>query len=310
MMSSPLNVATRLKDYQTPTLTTGKEKEGAPSSSILSSYGPLDIERANLDSAIQPPSRGVLWKSSYNPNARFAQHYNIIEDLAQVPSAKSALKFLQSYSFQQKALLSDIGDIDPSDSNLIYFDLENHIPCLPHHISFLIEVIINERNIHKIVIDEGASTCIMFVSCWKEISSPTLNQSSNTLEAFHGHDSWPFGVLPNLAITLEGKKVHVEVEIVDANLNYNILLRWSWTHAMHVVASSLFHVLFFPIKGKSSPSTNCLSLLLLHRMEMFHTWSILVLLRRVWGLEFLNISPWWVFSSRTSTCCFSQHDLG
>jgi len=80
MMSTPINVATRSKDYQNPTPAIGKEKEAAPSSSTPSS-GPLHIERPNPDSTMWPPSRGVLWKSLYNPNARAAQHYNIVEDL-------------------------------------------------------------------------------------------------------------------------------------------------------------------------------------------------------------------------------------
>lgn len=37
---------------------------------------------------------------------------------------------------------------------------------------------------------------------------------------------------------------------MDENINYNILLEYSWTHAIHVVASSLFHVLRFPHQGK------------------------------------------------------------
>ena len=100
----------------------------------------------------------------------------------------SALKVLQSFPSQQKLRL-DIGGIDPTDSTLICFDFGNHVPCLPHQISFLIQLIINKKTIHKIVIDEGASTCIMSVACWKEISSPTLNQSPNTLEAFDRCDS-------------------------------------------------------------------------------------------------------------------------
>lgn len=59
MMSMLINVATRSKYYQTPASIVGKEKEGAPSSSTLSS-GPLHIELPNPDSAIRPPSRGVL----------------------------------------------------------------------------------------------------------------------------------------------------------------------------------------------------------------------------------------------------------
>lgn len=90
----------------------------------------------------------------------------------------------------------------------------------------------------------------MFVSCWKKIDSPTLKESPNMLETFEGWYSQLFCVLPNLAITLEGKTVNVEVEIIDANLDYNILLRWSLTHAMHCVVSSLFRVLCFPHQGE------------------------------------------------------------
>ena len=137
MMSTPMNVATKLKDYQTPASATGKEKEVAPSSSTLSS-GPLHIEHPNPDSAIRPPCWGVLWKSSYNPNAQATQNYNILEDLAQAPSTMLTLEVLQSCPLQRKSLLSAIEGIDPTDSNLTCFDLENHVLRLPHQIAFLI----------------------------------------------------------------------------------------------------------------------------------------------------------------------------
>jgi len=44
----------------------------------------------------------------------------------------SALTMLQSCPSQRKYLLSAIEGIDPTDSNLICFDLENHVPHLPH----------------------------------------------------------------------------------------------------------------------------------------------------------------------------------
>lgn len=90
----------------------------------------------------------------------------------------------------------------------------------------------------------------MSTSCWKAIGSPSLSQSSNTLEAFDGRDSRLFGILPCLPITLEGKLVNVEVEIIDTNLTYNLLLGRSWTYVMHVIASTLFRVLRFPHQGK------------------------------------------------------------
>jgi len=162
----------------------------------------------------------------------------------------SALEVLQSCPSQRKSLLLAIGGIDPADSDLITFDLEGHTPTLPHQIAFLIEVIINTKMIHCTVIDEGASTCIMSVACWKAIGSPTLSQSPTTLEAFDGRESRPFGILQHFPISLAGKTVEVEVEVVDANLTYNLLLRHSWTYAMQAVASSLFRVIRFPHQGK------------------------------------------------------------
>ena len=46
--------------------------------------------------------------------------------------------------------------------------------------------------------------------------------------------------------------VNVEVEVVDAKLNYNLLLSHSWTHAMLCISSALFHHLKFPHEGKIS----------------------------------------------------------
>jgi len=161
-----------------------------------------------------------------------------------------ALEFLQICPSQRKSFLSTISGIDAADSDLISFDLDSHIPRLPHQIAFLIQVIINSKMIHHTIIDEGASTCIMFVACWKSIGSPTLSQSPTTLEAFVGRESHPYGILWCLPITLEGKTVEVEVEVVDANLTYNLLLGQSWTYAMRGMASSLFHVIRFPHQGK------------------------------------------------------------
>jgi hypothetical protein len=77
------------------------------------------------------PPKGVVRKSAFNPHARAAQNYNIVEDLAQAPSAMSALEVLQSCPAQWKALLKAIGGIDPTDTNLIVFDLDDHIPGYP-----------------------------------------------------------------------------------------------------------------------------------------------------------------------------------
>jgi hypothetical protein len=136
----------------------------------------------------------------------------------------SALKVLQSCPIQRKALLKAIGGIDPTDTNLIIFDLVDHITRLPPQLAFQIQVIVSNKNICRIVIDKGALTCVMSITCWKAIGSPSLTESHNTLKAFNGSGFNPYGVLPSLPITLEGKTVQVEVEVFDLPLDYNLLL--------------------------------------------------------------------------------------
>jgi hypothetical protein len=78
------------------------------------------------------PPKFVVCKLSFNPHACATQNYSIVEYLAQEPSAMSTLKVLQSFPTQWKESLKDIGGIDPTDTNFIIFDLEDHIPRLPH----------------------------------------------------------------------------------------------------------------------------------------------------------------------------------
>jgi hypothetical protein len=110
--------------------------------------------------------------------------------------------------------------------------------------------VVADKSICRTVVDEGASTCVMSFSCWKAIGSPPLTESQNTLRAFNGSGFKPYGVLPSLPFTLEGKTVQIEVEVFDTPLDYNLLLGRSWVDSMHVVVSTLFCVLCFPHKGK------------------------------------------------------------
>jgi hypothetical protein len=177
-----------------------------------------------MDTILCPPPKGVVQKSSFNPHARASQNYSIVEELAQAPSTMSTLEVLQSCPTQWKALLKAIGGIDHKDTNLIIFGLEDHIPRLPLQLAFQIQVIVENKNICRTIIDERASTCVMSVTCWNAIGSPTLIESQNTLKYFNGTWFKPYGVLPSLSIMLEGKAVNVEVEVFDAPLDYNLLL--------------------------------------------------------------------------------------
>jgi hypothetical protein len=160
-------LTTRAKDYSS-----SKEKvDDLPPSLVQPSpvtpptSGPLHLKQPSLDTVLRPPPKGVIWKSAFNPHARAAQNYNIVEDLAQAPSAMLALKVLQSCPTQRKELLKAISGIDPTDTNLIIFDLEDQIPRLPPQLMFQIQVIVSNKNICRTVIDEGALMCVMSVTC-------------------------------------------------------------------------------------------------------------------------------------------------
>jgi len=51
-------------------------------------------------------------------------------------------------------------------------------------------------------------------------------------------------------ICVGGKVVNNEVEIVDVNLDYNLLLGRNWIYEMDAIVSSLFCILCFPHEGR------------------------------------------------------------
>ena len=91
---------------------------------------------------------------------------------------------------------------------------------------------------------------VMSLSCWKGLGSPELSQSTTMLIDLDGISFQMHGILPSLKVQLGGKTVAIEVEVVDAPLDYNLLLGRNWMYSMQAVASSLFLVVFFPFNGK------------------------------------------------------------
>jgi hypothetical protein len=175
-----------------------------------------------------------------NPQAREAHNYSLVDDLAQSPATMSVLEVLQTCPNQWKSLLSSLGAVDPADTRLITFDLDSGEPCLPTLVAFQIPVKIQNITVHRCIIDEGASTCIMSKTVWHKLGSPELIPSTITLRAYDGQPSSPEGLFQNVPIELGGKTILIDIEVIDAPLDYNILFGRSYMYTMKEVASSVF----------------------------------------------------------------------
>ena len=114
----------------------------------------------------------------------------------------------------------------------------------------LIHVECLNMTVKHTVIDEGVVASVMSFSSWKGLGSPELSHYAIMLTTFDGRSFWLHGILPSLQIQLGGKTVAIEVKVVGAPLDYNILLGRNWMYIMQVVASSLFQVICFPFNGK------------------------------------------------------------
>jgi len=57
-------------------------------------------------------------------------------------------------------------------------------------------------------------------------------------------------MIPSFPIQIGGNVMSIEVEVVNAPLDYDILLGRSWMYRMIAMVSMIFLLIYFPLKGK------------------------------------------------------------
>ena len=65
--------------------------------------------------------------------------------------------------------------MDPENSNIITFKLDDFKTRLSHQLAFQIATKIAGKTIRRTVLDEGASTSVMSLSYWRAIGSLEIN---------------------------------------------------------------------------------------------------------------------------------------
>jgi hypothetical protein len=176
-------ISTRAHNYSKPSSSEKCKEVDLPSL-------PLQIEKTLGETMTRIP-KGAFKNASHNPNARATQNYSVVEDLSQTPCVMSALEVLQSCPTQRKALLTTLGSTKTCNLGTIMLDTIDLKPRLPYQVAFQIVVAYPTktftRNIFRMVVDEGASTCVMSLACWKAIVQPIFSPSPTLLTAFDDH---------------------------------------------------------------------------------------------------------------------------
>ena len=165
----------------------------------------------------------------------------------------STLEVLQNCPTQRKNPLIALGALDPDNTNLIHFNVENYKSRLPHQLAFHISSRVVGRKVHQTVLDEGALTSVFSIAFCRAIGSVEVMKLPTTLKYFDVRGLQPRGLFSALSVELGGKTVSIQVEVVDAPLDYNILLGRNWFYAMTVVASTVFKTLQFQHMGNIVP---------------------------------------------------------
>ena len=96
----------------------------------------------------------------------------------------STLEALEICPTQCKNLLTALGALDPDNTNLIYFNVENYKSRWPHQLAFQIMMKGVGKKVFRTILDEGASTSVSSLSYWKALDFRELMKSLTTLKSF------------------------------------------------------------------------------------------------------------------------------
>jgi len=111
----------------------------------------------------------------------------------------------------------------------------------------------------------------MATSVWKKLGSPDLSPFTITLHAWDGHPSQPLVLYRNFTVIVAGNTVSIDIEVIDAPLDYNILLGHSYTYAMSVVTYAVHCKMCFPHNRKIIIIDQLTYLLVTDKITHFHS---------------------------------------
>ncbi|XP_062118902.1 uncharacterized protein LOC133832597 [Humulus lupulus] len=135
----------------------------------------------------------------------------------------------------------------------------------PHHDALVIALYIANCLTKRILIDNGSSVNILFLSALREmgIDESKIIKKTTILTGFSGEQKNTLGEI-ELPVYAEGVNLHTRFLVVDSPSGSNVILGRPWIHEMEAVPSTYHQVLRFPtkwgvkeIKGQQKDSRAC-----------------------------------------------------
>ena len=135
----------------------------------------------------------------------------------------------------------------------------------PHDDTLVINLLISNFKIKRILVDNGLSSNFLFMISLKEMKIDEFNvrHHSTVLVGFSGENKFTIGDI-TFPIYTGGVNLNVTFAILDSPSAYNVILGRPWIHKMRAVPSTFYQVVRFPtkwgikeIRGEQSISCEC-----------------------------------------------------
>ncbi|KAL5580697.1 hypothetical protein UlMin_013139 [Ulmus minor] len=154
---------------------------------------------------------------------------------------------------------------DYTDQVISFVDNEATALINPHHDALVISLLVANCKIKRILVDNGSSTNVLFLTALKEmkIDESNIRRCATVLVGFSGEQKFTVGDIA-LPVYAGGINLNVNFIVLDSPSAYNMILGRPWIHKMRAVPSTFHQVVRFPtkwgikeIKGEQSISREC-----------------------------------------------------
>ena len=119
----------------------------------------------------------------------------------------------------------------------------------PHDDALFISLLIANCKMKRILVDNGSSTKVLFMSTLKEIKvdESNIRHCSTVLVGFSREQKFTIGDI-TLPVYAGGVNMNLTFAVLDSPLAYNMILGRPWIHKMREVPSTYHQVVRFPTK--------------------------------------------------------------